>query len=183
MLAGVPGCFVDLSRLRGLHNHYPTAAWVCGDGLEIVWTSEVASTGAQDAALPPAARVSSGTAGPASEAGRLHGGHRSDPPRGSGPAEEATAHGQADRRALTRGVWLHGRRHDCQSLRARAAAERAGDVCAAGTSAGRRAGRLRRSAGGHRRGRVQGALPGRRSAAQRRRVRAGVSGRDDGGVL
>ena len=53
----------------------------------------------------------------------------------------ATAHGQADRRALTRGVWLHGRRHDRESLRARAAAERAGDVCAAGTSAGRRAGR------------------------------------------
>ena len=45
---------------------------------------------------------------------------------GSGPAEEATAHGHADRRALTRGVWLHGRRHDCQSLRARAAAGRAG---------------------------------------------------------
>ena len=40
-----------------------------------------------------------------------------------------------------------------ESLRARAAAERAGDVCAAGTSAGRRAGRLRRSLGGDRRGR------------------------------
>ena len=31
--------------------------------------------------------------------------------------------------------------------------------------------------------RVQGALSGRRSPAQRRRVREGVSGRDDGGVL
>jgi hypothetical protein len=30
----------------GLHNHDPTAASACGDGLEIVWTSEVASTGA-----------------------------------------------------------------------------------------------------------------------------------------
>ena len=29
---------------------------------------------------------------------------------------------------LRGGVWLHGRRHDCQSLRARAAAGRAGDV-------------------------------------------------------
>ena len=39
------------------------------------------------------------------------------------------------------------------------------------------------SPGGHRRRRMQGALLGRGSAAQRRRVRAGVSGRDDGGVL
>ena len=31
--------------------------------------------GAQDAALPPAARVSPGATGPASEAGRLHGDH------------------------------------------------------------------------------------------------------------
>ena len=45
--------------------------------------------GAQDAALPPAARVSPGAADPASEAGRLHGDHRSDPPRGSAPSEEA----------------------------------------------------------------------------------------------
>ena len=41
---------------------------------------------------------------------------------------------------------------------------------------GDRPGRLRRSAGGHRRRRTQGALPGRGSAAQRRRVREGLSG-------
>ena len=29
----------------GRHNHDPTAASACGDGLKIVWTSEVASTG------------------------------------------------------------------------------------------------------------------------------------------
>ena len=50
-------------------------------------------------------------------------------------------------------------------------------------STGRRPGRLRRSAGGHRRRRTQGARPGRGSAAQRRRVREGLSGGDDGGVL
>ena len=65
------------------------------------------------------------------------------------PSEEATAHGQAYRRALTRGVRLHGRRHDRESLRARAAAGRAGDVCAAGASAGRRPSRLWRGAGSH----------------------------------
>jgi hypothetical protein len=32
----------------GRHNHDPTAASVCGDGLKIVWTSEVASTGKWD---------------------------------------------------------------------------------------------------------------------------------------
>ena len=95
------------------------------------------------------ARVSPGAADPASEAGRLHGDHRSDPPRGSVPSEEATAHGQAYRRALTRGVRLHGRRHDRESLRARAAAGRAGDVCAAGASAGRRPSRLWRGIGSH----------------------------------
>ena len=45
-------------------------------------------------------------------------------------------------RALTRGVRLHGRRHDRQSLRARAAAGRTGDVRATGASAGQRAGRF-----------------------------------------
>ena len=60
---------------------------------------------------------------------------------------------------------------------------RAGDVCAAGASAGRRPSRLWRSTGRDRWRRVQGALSGRRSPAQRRRVREGVSGRDDGGVL
>jgi hypothetical protein len=29
----------------GRHNRYPTAASACGEGLKIVWTSEVASTG------------------------------------------------------------------------------------------------------------------------------------------
>ena len=40
-----------------------------------------------------------------------------------------------------------------------------------------------RGGGRHRRSTAQGALPGRRSAAQRRCVREGVSGRDDRGVL
>ena len=97
--------------------------------------------------------------------------------------KKAPAHGHADRRALTRGVRVHGRRHDRASLRARAAAGRAGDVRAAGPSARRRPSRLRRSAGRDRWRRMQGARPGRRSPAQRRRVCAGVSGRDDGGVL
>ena len=57
------------------------------------------------------------------------------------------------------------------------------DVRAPDPSAGRRPGRLWRSAGGDRRGRTEGTLPGRRPPAQRRRVCAGVSGRDDGGVL
>ena len=48
-------------------------------------------------------------------------------------------------RALTRGVRLHGRRHDRQGLRARAAAGRAGDVCAARASAGLGRGGRRRS--------------------------------------
>ena len=69
---------------------------------------------------------------------------------------------------------LHGRLHDCQRLRAQAEAGRARDVRAARASAGRRPGRLRRSPGGHRRRRMQGALLGRGSAAQRRRVRAGA---------
>ena len=50
-------------------------------------------------------------------------------------------------------------------------------------SAGRRPGRFRRSTGGHHGRRVQGALPRRGSPAQRRRVREGVSRRDDAGVL
>ena len=85
--------------------------------------------------------------------------------------------------ASARGARLHGRLHDRQSLRARAEAGRARDVCAARASTGRRPGRRRRSAGGHRRRRTQGARPGRGSAAQRRRVREGLSGGDDGGVL
>ena len=84
---------------------------------------------------------------------------------------------------FARGARLHGRLHDRQRLRARQDAGRAGDVRAARASAGRRPGRFRRSTGGHRGRRVQGALPGRGSPAQRRRVREGVSRRDDGGVL
>ena len=99
------------------------------------------------------------------------------------PSEEATSHGQAHLRALTRGARLHGRRHDRESLRAREEAGRAGDVHTARASAGRRPGRFRRSAGRDRWRRLQGARPGRGSPAQRRRVREGVSGRDDGGVL
>ena len=44
MLAGDPGCLVDFHGC-GRHYRYPTAASACGDGLKIVWTSEVASTG------------------------------------------------------------------------------------------------------------------------------------------
>ena len=54
----------------------------------------------------------------------------------SAPSEEATAHGQAHLGALTCGVRLHGRLHDCQRLRAREAAGRARDVRAAHASAG-----------------------------------------------
>ena len=85
--------------------------------------------------------------------------------------------------SVARGARLHGRLHDRQRLRARQDAGRAGDVRAARASAGRRPGRFRRSTGGHRGRRVQGALPRRGSPAQRRRVREGVSRRDDGGVL
>ena len=59
---------------------------------------------------------------------------------------------------------LYGRLHDCQRLRAQAEAGRAREVRAARASAGRRPGRRRRSPGGHRRRRMQGALLGRGSA-------------------
>ena len=139
--------------------------------------------GAQEAALPPAARVSPDAADPVSETGRCHGDPRSDPARRSASPEEATAHGHAHLRTVTGGARVQGRLHDHQRLRAREAAGRAGDVRAARAPAGRRPGRLRRGARGRRRGRTQGPLPGRGSAAPCRRVREGVSGRDDGGVL
>ena len=75
-----------------------------------------------NAALPRAARVSPDAADPVSEAGCLHGGHRSNPPRRSAPSEEAAAHGQAHLGALTPEYAFHGRLHDCQGLRAREAA-------------------------------------------------------------
>ena len=106
-------------------------------------------------------RVSSGETDPVSETGRLHRGHRSNPHRRSAAPEETTAHGQAHLGALMRRARLHGRLHDCQRLRAQAEAGRARDVRAARASAGRRPGRLRRSPGGHRRRRMQGALLGR----------------------
>jgi len=37
----------------GRHNHDPTAASACGDGLKIVWTSEVASTAFRLQRRPP----------------------------------------------------------------------------------------------------------------------------------
>ena len=99
-----------------------------------------------------------------------------------GGGQEAAPHGQADLRAAARRAQLHGRLHDREGLRAAQEAESARDVRAAGASAGRRAGRLRRSDGGDRRGGAQGALPGGGPAAVRRLLRDGLSGRDDGSV-
>ncbi len=98
--------------------------------------------------------------------------------RDDGPKKQrhpATRLGDADARRTP-----HGRRHDRQSLRARA--EAGGQAMFVPLAHGRRPGRRRRSAGGHRRRRTQGARPGRGSAAQRRR-REGLAGGDDGGVL
>ena len=66
-------------------------------------------------------------------------------------------------------------------LERRAAAAR--DVRAAAPRSRARAGRLRRGAGGDRRGGAQDPLLRDGPAAQRRRLRAGLSGGDDGGVL
>jgi hypothetical protein len=74
------------------------------------------------------------------------------------------------------------RLHDREGLRAVGDAAAAGDVRSADASAGRGAGRLRRSAGGRCRRGAEGALPGDGPAALRRLLRDGVSGRDDGGL-
>ena len=76
-----------------------------------------------------------------------------------------------------------GRLHHREGLRARCAAAAQGSVCAVGASAGRCAGRLWRGAGGDRRGGAEGALPVHGSAAFRRLLRGGVSGREHGVVL
>ena len=57
--------------------------------------------------------------------------------------EEAAAYGEADLRAASGRARLHGRHHDREGLRRRLAAAGAGDVRAAGASAGTCSGRLR----------------------------------------
>ena len=144
------------------------------------------------AALPPAARVSPDAADPVSETGRsvswgssirscatISIARRSNGTRprasanGDGRSTRSGAATRSSKTTCARSGWA-GRRCSCRSCTRRATPR---------PTSARRVSQRGANRRGRRRGRTQGPLPGRGSAAQCRRVREGVSGRDDGGVL
>ena len=102
---------------------------------------------------------------------------------GSERAEDAAPHGQAHLRATESRARVQRRLHHSQGLRSGTPAAYSRDVRAAGTPTGRRPVRLRPGVGDHRGREAQGPLLRSVASTQRRRLREGIPGRDDRGIL
>ena len=137
----------------------------------------------EDARVLRPAGVPTHSAGAPSEARWIYRTHRRVAAgRSQGRASQAAAHREAHLRASSRRARVHRRVHDREGPCSRASSPAPGDVRAAGSSAGARAGRFRRSAGVHRRGQAEGPFLRLRPAAQRRIVRSGIPCGDGRGM-
>ena len=137
----------------------------------------------EDARVLRSAGVPAHGAGAPSEARRIYRIHRRVAAGGSqGRASQAAAHREAHLRSSSRRARVHRRVHDREGPCSRASSSASGDVRAAGSSAGARAGRFRRSVGVHRRGQAEGPFLRLRPAAQRRIVRSSIPCGDGRGM-
>jgi len=179
------GVVFSVGYRRHVHGGTVCAGQACGScrGQEPAcggpWARVVAEDSQQDAGVLLAAGLPAAEASAAAKAGAVARRYRRHSGRRQAAAAQATAHGQADLRAAAGRARLHGRLHDREGLRAREEAKRPGDVHPAQPRSGRSAGRLRRSRGGHRRCRAQGAFHGLRPSALGRLLCMCLSSRDN----